>query len=216
MESKVCVKCGSCKPLHEYNKQKRSKDGKTSICKQCESIRNTEKHHSKKGLLSIIYNHQKASSHKRGHRLPEYTKVELTEWAMSQTVYHELFNEWRLSGWDSKLTPSIDRYNDYIHYCFSNIRLVTWKENNKKQHIEKMYGKNNRFNKSIVRLDVNTEVLLDTYYSLSEASRYLDGTENRTSSLSRACKSIGGKYRNFKWMYLEDYNKTLGDKQWTK
>jgi len=80
-------------------------------------------------LVSNIYMHQKGNSKRRGHRPPEYTKQELKEWLFSQSIFHEMYSEWKMSGYEKSLIPSCDRENNNIHYCFSNISLVTWAVN---------------------------------------------------------------------------------------
>ena len=35
MNTKTCTKCGTNKPLNDYNNRKDSKDGKRSRCKEC-------------------------------------------------------------------------------------------------------------------------------------------------------------------------------------
>ena len=39
METKKCTKCGSIKLLLEFNREKRTKDGRRSCCKQCDALR---------------------------------------------------------------------------------------------------------------------------------------------------------------------------------
>lgn len=92
----------------------------------------------KDGVSYLIYQAQKRNSKKRGHRPPEYDLSELREWLYSQTAFHTLFKEWEVSGYEKDLKPSVDRkYND-LHYCFNNIQLMTWYENNELGRQSKM------------------------------------------------------------------------------
>ena len=93
----------------------------------------------KKGVLGTIWRSQKHNSKERGHRPPEYTRVELKDWLYSQPKFHELYNEWKLSGYKDRLKPSIDRKLDSVHYCFGNIQLMTWDENRAKGIKAKRY-----------------------------------------------------------------------------
>jgi len=51
-----------------------------------------------------------------------------------QPNFEELYNNWVKHGYDKWYKPSVDRLNDDKGYSFSNIQLVTWKENSDKQH----------------------------------------------------------------------------------
>ncbi len=113
----ICTKCNGEK-----------EDTGTSWCPSCQR----EAKRTKDGVVTRIYAGQKASSKLRGHRPPEYSKVELKEWLFSQTLFHELHAEWVQSGYKKRLKPSVDRKCDEVHYCMRNIQLMTWEENNLK------------------------------------------------------------------------------------
>lgn len=83
-------------------------------------------------MISQIYDGQKYTSKKRGHTPPSYTKQELKEWILQQENFSILFNLWKESGFNMNNKPSIDRLDDDKPYSFSNIQLMTWKENNDK------------------------------------------------------------------------------------
>ncbi len=93
---------------------------------------NLDKFRNKSRFAKYILHVQKASSRHRGHRLPEYDEQTLHDWLMSQEKFHVLFEEWKQSGWDTNLKPSIDRKSNDVHYCLSNIQLMTWEENRQK------------------------------------------------------------------------------------
>ena len=76
-----------------------------------------------------LYKGQKNSSVSRGHLPPAYTRDELVYWCMSQEIYHMLHYEWKESGFDSELAPSINRLDDRFGYSFNNIEIMTWAEN---------------------------------------------------------------------------------------
>ena len=152
----------------------------------------------KKGLVTCIYGHQRGNSKKRNHRMPEYTNKELKEWCFSQEKFHILYSEWKQSGFEKRLRPSIDRKNDYIHYCFTNIQIVTWKENNDKQYTDRISGKNNKISKSCEQYKGNVKVA--EYYSTSEASRV---TGINQGNIATCCRGKVKKAGGYQWRYKE-------------
>lgn len=126
---KECKICGETKLSQCFPIDKSGRDGKNTFCKKCMAVKKKIYRKTKKGVVAQIYSHQRYSSKKRGHRMPEYTKDELKAWLYSQTKFHMLYNEWLYSGYDKNLKPSVDRLYDGIHYCMNNIRLVTFHEN---------------------------------------------------------------------------------------
>ncbi len=106
-----------------------------SLCKDCEREAVVKYQKTKKGVIGLLYNSQKKHSKTRGHRPPEYTKQEFKDWIVSQTLFHELYDEWKQSGYIRRLKPSVDRKYDDIHYCMSNIQLMTFGENNAKPNV---------------------------------------------------------------------------------
>jgi len=127
---------------------------------------NTSKYRkTKKGIVTRIYSTQIEKSKRRGHRPPEYTKKELTEWLYSQPRFHELYSEWVNSGYLTELKPSVDRREHKIHYCMTNIQLMTWRENNLKGIEESRRKEVRVFNRSGT---------LDKYYpSITAAGKAL-------------------------------------------
>lgn len=45
--------------------------------------------------------------------------------------FNRLFNEWELSNYNRKLTPSVDRINPKLGYTVENIRFITHSENSR-------------------------------------------------------------------------------------
>ena len=150
----------------------------------------------KEGVSAVIYNTQKRNSKLRGHRPPEYNLKELREWLYSQTKFHELYNEWKLSGYKKNLKPSVDRKHDAIHYCFSNIQLMTWRENNEKS-----------FKTMSVDLSKCKEVhqytkegeYVATYHSIAEACKMNKGFG--ISNIARVARGERKSHKNFLWTY---------------
>ncbi len=67
--------------------------------------------------------------------MPTFTKDELRIWLYSNGL-QELWINYIESGFDRHFRPSIDRIDDYGHYEFSNMQLITWREN----HIKGVNG----------------------------------------------------------------------------
>lgn len=103
--------------MSEY---KKSQEYKNSQAKYWKTI---------KGIVTMMYSMQKKSSRERGHEPPQYTKQEFHNWLISQPNFNKLYNNWIESNYNKWLKPSADRIENDKGYSFSNIRLMTWKEN---------------------------------------------------------------------------------------
>lgn len=200
MKTKQCTICKTIKEVSRFYKHKQSKGGLKSECKDCTNARVKAYARTKKGIITKIYAHQKASSKQRGHRLPEYTKKELQEWAFSQTLFHELYSEWVNSGYLKRLIPSFDRKCDYIHYCMANIQLMTWGDNHYKSHKDRVNGINNKASKAVYQF-TKDGCLVAEYYSTHEAARQ---TEGHQGHISECCKGKRRSSDGFVWEYKEN------------
>jgi hypothetical protein len=144
----------------------------------------------KKGLISVIYGSQRASSKKRGHAYPTYSKEELRDWLYSQPKFHELYNDWKDSGYHKDLKPSVDRIKSELPYTFNNIQLMTWAENNSK-------GKSEKYKVSISQYTLDG-VFVDTFGSVTEASHIVgisrSGIQNNLLGISKSSKGFIWKY----------------------
>ena len=96
----------------EFYKKGKSNRVLRSSCIQCENNKVHEYLLTKGGVVSMIYSTQKANSVKRNHPLPSYTRQELKEWLFSQSLFHELYDDWVSSGYKRNLKPSVDRVFD--------------------------------------------------------------------------------------------------------
>lgn len=159
---------------------------------------------SHKGLIKYIYNHQIRNCKQRKHPLPEYTEQELYNWCLLQENYSILYEQWSLNKFDKEYTPSIDRLDNNKTYSFSNIELVTWKEN--KQRAYEDIRKNKLSNSGllnnghtpIVQYDFNG-TRIQEFISISECSRQTD-IDHR--GISEACNGKRPTYKGFLWTYL--------------
>lgn len=156
-----------------------------------------------KGLISVFYTSQKASSKKRGHPPPAYTKQELSDWLHSQRKFYLLYIRWVRSGYKKELKPSCDRTDDYLGYDLSRMSLKTWRENLDKGHSDQKNGVNNKRSRAILQFN-NDYVLVKEHYSQHQASRDT-GINNRV--ISSCCLNKVGLGGGFIWMFKDDYEK---------
>lgn len=200
---KICTKCKIEKDLSEFNNCKENKDGKEFSCKVCRNthLRNVRK--TKRGVLCKIYSSQCRSSKQRGMKPPEYTLEEFIEYGYSKDIYHKLYDNWVISGYLRKLVPSFDRLDNAKGYSFGNIRICTWEENYRKEHINLKNGLIPDRIKGVTVYNISTDKLT-SYFSISETSRQLS---IHTSSITSTCKEHSVKCKGYIFMYTDTYNK---------
>jgi len=196
-KEKKCSKCGVVKPFSEFTKNRSKKLGYNSECKTCHTESTVAYYRTKVGVVTKIYNTQIFHSKKRNHQLPTYTKKELMEWLFDQELFNKLYYDWKSSGYEKKLVPSVDRLDDYVSYNLSNIQLMTWGENKDKGHLDKVNGINNKDSIPVIRYSLDL-VEMKEYYSGAQASRE---TGIDASSISKCCKGKQKVSGGFIWKY---------------
>ena len=138
---KTCRVCGlnaTCtEELSLFKKNKASLLGVEDRCKICHNLAKLEWNRTKAGKICKIYSKQVQSSKRRNMPLPTYSKDELRDWLMASQEFHHIFNLWIISGFDTRLAPSIDRVDPYKSYTFDNIEVMTWNENDIKGRTER-------------------------------------------------------------------------------
>lgn len=199
---KKCNMCNVTKSLENFYKNKKNVDGLYTYCKKCAAKLALNKKRTKEGLVSRIFHDQTKSCKTRGHEKQKYSKEELLEWCLSKKEFHSLFDEWKNSGFQRRLSPSIDRLDDYKTYSFDNIQIVPFFENEAKANSDRKNGINNKMNKAVVQISLGDGTVMNEFHSLNEAGRK---TEANYKNIFKVCngerKSAGG----FKWMYKKDY-----------
>jgi hypothetical protein len=95
-----------------------------------------------KKYINELYSALRARSKRMGYSHPNFTKNELMGW-LYQNDFEILYENYKTNNYNKSLRPSVDRINDYGKYEFSNMRLITWDENNRKgrkspKHLTKM------------------------------------------------------------------------------
>ncbi|MCK9331237.1 MAG: hypothetical protein M0Q94_15280 [Candidatus Cloacimonetes bacterium] len=195
----VCKQCNETKPLEMFIASKRNTNGKSYTCKTCFCINTKAYRKTIDGMIRNIYETQVAKSKKRGHSSPTYNLLEFTNWIKSHDNFIDLYNNWVNSNYDTKLRPSADRLENDKGYSIDNIRLVTWDENNHKEHTNKLLGINIKHNRAVIQYDMNMNFIQE-HCSIRMASRKLNCLH---SGIMRCCKGRQKYAYGFIWRYKE-------------
>lgn len=130
--------------------------------------------------------------------MPEYSKETLFDWLNSQTIFHELFDEWLQSGCKPRLKPSVDRKENNTHYCISNIQLMTWEKNRQLFHAEVKSGKSKRTIPSLAVSQYSKDgTFIKSFKSIREACR---NTGISYSGISRCVKKERKSAGGYNWL----------------
>ena len=172
-QTKKCTKCQEIKDINLFRNHSNCVGGKYSQCKTCEYETKNTRRRTKKGLVTSIICHQRDASIKRGHKPPHYSHSELSEWLLSHSDY------------------------DRLEYSFSNIRLVTWKENMKYagECIKNCIKEDGQ--RRVTKYNMDMEAIC-SYFSISEACRDV-GTF--TANICKCCTGDRSHTLGFKWRY---------------
>lgn len=117
MESKLCSKCGLYKPVSEFPKLKRNKDGLDSLCKKCRNLVN--KNYREKNKEKVKKARKKYYEKNRQHILDQKTAYFLThkeEKAKYDKIYRQK-NKNKL-----KIQKNIWAKNSLKHKIANNLR----------------------------------------------------------------------------------------------
>lgn len=205
---KKCRKCHKSKSFDDFGLCSSNKEGLLSTCKECTAIYQKKTYRSELSIIKRMYNSQIRNSKIRNHERPSYTKEELADWVLSRPNFKELYDNWVNSGYSRKLIPSIDRLKDDVGYCFSNIQLMTWNENNSKPR-ENARGKRKDTDATTVSNYIDGELLeaLDDYVKTEGEKRFPERV-NRSGIISKFIKEGLEKHNpNYKQKkILENYH----------
>jgi hypothetical protein len=111
----------------EYQRLRR-KDNENADTKKYEKT--------KKGKLMRTYRNMQSRTQGlvKSHlyaNLPLLDRDAFYQWSLSSLEFNRLYDSWVQSGYDKKLSPSIDRVDSNKGYILSNIRWVTHSENSR-------------------------------------------------------------------------------------
>lgn len=135
---KKCSKCNQEKSLDCFGKNKNRKNGYEYWCKECNCERARNANKTKKKRIysmygSMISRCNSVKSYK--HRNVHFTFKEFQEF-IRVSDFNTVYNRWVTSGYQYKLSPSVDRINNNNDYKLNNIQIITIGENSaKKQSI---------------------------------------------------------------------------------
>jgi hypothetical protein len=187
--TKICTSCNTEKQLTEFNKQKSNLDGLMYMCRKCSIHKKTMYYRTARGLIVKIYRSQVSRCKKKNRPLPSYTLEELQEWILSNKEFTALYTNWQISGYNKMLTPSIDRLENDKYYEFSNLQLVTWRQNKLNGHKDMRAGKiihGARPHKKVIQYTTDMQ-LIQEFVSTREAERT---TGISHQAISKVCKKV--------------------------
>ena len=197
---KICLSCKQVKEINNFSLRKASGDGYAKVCRTCAKVGKDQYSTSKIGLLTQLYNSQRANSKLRGHSMPSYTRQELITKYLHSKRFNLYYSKWEESGFvayfDNK--PSFDRIDDSKPYSLDNIRLTTYKRNLLKEHLKYSLGFSINTAISPVAKIGQDGTILTEYCSLNEAER---ATGIKAANISKVCRELRDTAGGFKWKY---------------
>ncbi len=197
--TKQCTKCKTIRNLSEYQKDKNTKSGYRPTCKECSYASTIRWNRSKKGVITHTWHHQVRHSKTRGHQPPTYTREELSEWMMSSTDFHVMYDNWCRLDYQSDYRPSVDRLDNSIGYTMANIRLVSFRDNYMQYHTDKVKGIETENCKAIVKLTKDGKIVGE-YFSVAEALRQ-HGKKPNNARISAVLTGARKYYLHHRWEY---------------
>lgn len=138
-EVKTCSTCLQTKCLSEFPPRKHGR-----ICKPCKNLKQKQYRQENDNLCTKVYEKtvkgyimrtyrnmlsrvtgvQKQKAHLYKGK-PILAKDEFYHWSLTDADFLRLFRDWEASGYEHKLSPSIDRIDSDDGYCLGNIRWIT-------------------------------------------------------------------------------------------
>lgn len=163
--------------------------------------------YTKSAWITKVYGRMKRDNkNKFGISELPFSKDDFIMWIENEysIKFDKLFSEWVDSGFLKDKVPSVDRIDDYQSYILENMQILTWEENNLKgRNSEK--NKNQiremakiKFSKIVYKVDMNEEILIESFVSVREAGRQLNID---SSGIAKCCRGEIKSYKGFRWRY---------------
>lgn len=114
----------------EHNKRQRQRriENGNAATKKYEKTMNGFIMRAYRNMKSRVSGVQKAKFHLYAGK-PLLGRDEFYRWAKSSDKFKELFGAWESSGYDRRLTPSVDRIDSSLGYELENMEWVEFHEN---------------------------------------------------------------------------------------
>ena len=186
METKVCKKCYEGKPIEEYHKNRRSKDGREHRCKACQSARYRKYISERYGYKPRLPKNKKSYYTPKKPRLPKSDKPEHKYCSRCREEKH--FNEFH------NLKRGIDGKNSYCKEC-----AKSWCKEWVNDNIEHVKKRSNKYAKEKSKYERDNKT--DWYFRQilrNQVRRYILKKEGQ-----RTEEILGESYENVR-KHIED------------
>lgn len=144
---------------------------------------------------------------KFGKDLP-FDRWDLESWVLTRYYdsFVKIFKKWQESNYDKELVPSIDRIDCMKPYDFSNMQIITWKENHEKYNkverklyrLDKCEHMVSKTRRPVKQLDFAGKIKA-TYKSITEAAKI---TNISTSIICECCQGKRRSSKGYRWSYV--------------
>ncbi|WP_299198273.1 MULTISPECIES: NUMOD1 domain-containing DNA-binding protein [Pseudomonadota] len=159
-------------------------------------------HHSTpERFARTLYRHQKSNAKKRGQSPPQYTRDEFVDWITQDALFQRLYTHWLNNGRLKDDIPGVDRIDNNKTYSFSNIQVMTYRDNRIKyvEEVKRNAPNQNQAMHPVIQMDLDGNDIKE-FHSIRAAAREVCGTACSASNIQRAIKkrrTAGGS----RWRY---------------
>jgi len=140
INTKACSVCKKIKPFASFYKDKNNTTtGRRSNCIDCCNKQERIQRKSLEGCLRrlSIWSRERVRKDKRYKNVKVlFTTEELINKYKNDFNYMKLYKEWKASGYQNALSPTLDRIDNTGHYSLDNIQILTLRDNSSKRNHE--------------------------------------------------------------------------------
>lgn len=137
MDSRVCTGCGERKPLSEFYRWKRGREGRRAECKVCSTLAvlSSKRKNPKRAICSVMLNDARKRSAKRGYGDLNITTNYLLSIASDNCPVLEIPLRWEYGHGKgvSDRSPSLDRIDNSKGYVVGNVAIISIRANTLKR-----------------------------------------------------------------------------------